>query len=73
MVPESALGGGPGEIGRKVRPPSTEPSHMLRCVPVPVGPLTKTRPRESIPMSGSPNVWMGSTIVGVPNVIFGAA
>jgi len=46
---------------------------MLRCVPVPVGPLTKTLPRESIPMSGSPNVWMGSTIVGVPNVIFGAA
>src|SRR5438876_6684487 len=39
-VPLIELGGGPGEIGRNVWPPSTDPSHMLRCVPVPVGPLT---------------------------------
>ena len=67
MMPEIALGGGPGEITRNVRPPSTEPNHVLRCVPVPVGPLTKIRPCGSMPMSGSPFVWIGSTTVGVPN------
>src|SRR5438128_3040747 len=67
--PASALGGGPGEITRNVCPPSTEPNQVLRCVPVPVGPLTKTRPWGSIPMSGSPLVWMGSTTVGTWKVI----
>ena len=28
----------------KVWPPSTEPNQVLRCVPVPVGPLLKMRP-----------------------------
>src|SRR6266571_1649873 len=69
MIPEMALGGGPGEITRNVRPPSTEANQVLRWVPVPVGPLTNTRPCGSIPMSGSPLVWIGSTTVGVPNVM----
>src|SRR5437879_11774207 len=67
--PASALGGGPGEITRNVFPLSTDPNQVLRCVPVPVGPLTKTRPCGSIPMSGSPLVWIGSTTVGTPNAI----
>src|SRR5437867_4134337 len=70
-VPRSALGGGPGEMVRKVWPPSTEPNQTLRCVPVPVGPLTYTRPCGSIPMSGSPNVWIGSTTDGVSKPIDG--
>ena len=49
-----AVGGAPGVITRYVWPPSTEPFHTLRCVPVPVGPLTNTRPAGSMPMSGSP-------------------
>src|SRR5438105_1369657 len=72
-VPDRALGGGPGEMARNVAPPSTEPNQTLRCVPVPVGPLENTRPCASMPMSGSPNVWMGSTTVGTWNVIFEAA
>ena len=64
-MPASALGGGPGEMVRKLWPPSTEPNQTLRCVPVPVGPLTKTRPCGSTPISGSPNVWIGSAIDGV--------
>ena len=71
--PLMAEGGGPGEITRKLWPPSTEPNQVLRWVPVPVGPLTKTRPRASIPMSGSPLVWMASTMVGVSKLIAGAA
>src|SRR5437868_12135386 len=71
IKPAIALGGAPGEITRKVWPPSTEPNHTLRCVPVPVGPLTKTRPCGSIPMSGSPKVWIGSTIIGVSNPMLG--
>src|SRR6266516_4679413 len=58
------LGGGPGLITRNVCALSTDPYHTLRWVPVPVGPLTKTRPVGSIPMSGSPAAWMGSTTVG---------
>ena len=65
----TASGTGPGEIGRYVCPPSTEPNQTLRCVPVPVGPLTKTRPCGSTPMSGSPNVWIGSATAGVSNEI----
>ena len=44
------------DMTRKVWPPSTEPNHVLRWVPVPVGPLLKTRPCGSIAMSGSPLV-----------------
>src|SRR6267378_6561331 len=58
------LGGVCWVMTRKVWPPSTEPNHVLRCVPVPVGPLTKTRPCGSMAMSGSPFVWIGSTTVG---------
>src|SRR5712692_12061597 len=58
---------------RNVWPASTDPNQVLRCVPVPVGPLTKTRPCGSIPMSGSPLVWMGSTTTGTPNAMPGAA
>jgi len=54
---------------RKEWPPSTEPNQVLRWVPVPVGPLLKTRPCGSIAISGSPLVWIGSTIVGVSKVI----
>src|SRR6266513_273007 len=61
IKPAIALGGAPGEITRKVWPLSTDPNQVLRCVPVPVGPLTKTRPCGSIPISGSPLVWIGST------------
>ena len=43
-------------ITRKVWPPSTDPNQVLRCVPVPVGPLLKTRPCGSTAMSGSPLV-----------------
>src|SRR2546430_7181292 len=50
IMPAIALGGGPGVMIRKVWPPSTDPSQTLRCVPVPVGPLTKTFPKGSIPM-----------------------
>ena len=56
IKPVSALGGGPGEITLKVWPLSTDPNQVLRWVPVPVGPLTKTRPWGSMPMSGSPFV-----------------
>src|SRR4051794_9783252 len=63
----SASGGGPGLMGRKECPASTDPYQTLRWVPVPVGPLTKTRPSGSTPTSGSPNVWMGSTTDGVSN------
>src|SRR4030081_3903757 len=63
------LGGGPGLITRNVRAPSTDPYHVLRWVPVPVGPLTKTRPDGSIAMSGSPLVWMGSTTDGTSKPI----
>ena len=73
IKPASALGGAPGEITRKVWPLSTDPNQVLRWVPVPVGPLTKTRPCGSIPMSGSPLVWMGSTTTGTPNAMPGAA
>src|SRR4051794_6081764 len=68
-----AVGTGPGLIGRKLWPPSTEPNQTLRCVPVPVGPLTKTRSLESTPTSGSPNVWIGSTTEGVSKRIGAAA
>jgi hypothetical protein len=64
-MPASALGGGPGETTQNVWPPSTEPYQRLRGVPVPVGPLTKTPPEGSMPMSGSPLVWIGSTRCGV--------
>src|SRR3954453_10444300 len=67
-----ALGGGPGLIGRNECPASTEPYQTLRCVPVPVGPLAKTRPSGSTPTDGSPKVWIGSTTAGVSKEI-GAA
>src|SRR3989441_7003157 len=73
IKPAIALGGAPGEITRKVWPLSTEPNQVLRCVPVPVGPLTKTRPCGSVPMSGSPLVWIGSTTAGTSKAIPGAA
>src|SRR5947209_20174547 len=58
---------------RNVWPLSNDPSHMLRCVPVPVGPLAKTSPvGESKLIDGSPKVWMGSTTVGTEKPI-GAA
>src|SRR5438067_2352094 len=38
----TALGTAPGLISRKVDPPSTEASHSLRWVPVPVGPLANS-------------------------------
>src|SRR5947207_4881588 len=63
------VGGAPGVITRNVWPPSTEPSQALRCVPVPVGPLTNTRPCGSTPIVGSPNVWIGSTTDGVSKPI----
>src|SRR3954454_23718692 len=66
------LGTGPGLIGRKLWPASTEPYQTLRCVPVPVGPLAKTRPSGSTPTDGSPNVWVGATTAGVSKEI-GAA
>ena len=58
---------------RNVWPPSTEPNHVLRWVPVPVGPLLNTRPWGSIARSGSPLVWIGSTMVGVSKVIAAAS
>src|SRR5256886_381488 len=58
---------------RKVWPPSTEPNHVLRWVPVPVGPLLKTRPCGSMAISGSPLVWIGSTMVGVSKAIAAAS
>src|SRR4051794_22578323 len=67
-----ALGGGPGLIGRNECPASTDPYQTLRCVPVPVGPLAKTRPSGSTPTDGSPKVWIGSTTAGVSKPI-GAA
>src|SRR3954470_1727592 len=67
-----ALGGGPGLIGRNECPASTDPYQTLRCVPVPVGPLAKTRPSGSTPTDGSPKVWIGSTTTGVSKPI-GAA
>src|SRR3954468_8655822 len=67
-----ALGGGPGLIGRNEWPASTDPYQTLRCVPVPVGPLAKTRPSGATPTDGSPNVWIGSTTTGVSKPI-GAA
>src|SRR2546426_10096122 len=73
VKPASALGGGPGEITRKVWPLWADPNQVLRCVPVPVGPLTKTRPWGSMPMSGSPLVWIGSTTTGVEKAMPGAA
>src|SRR6266436_8703301 len=71
MMPAIALGGGPGLMIRKVWPRSTDPNQTLRCVPVPVGPLTKTLPKGSIPMSGSPFVWIGSTTAGTSNLMGG--
>src|SRR5205823_10842400 len=65
----TAVGGAPGVMTRKLAPPSTDPSQALRWVPVPVGPLTNTPPDGSIPMLGSPNVWMGSATVGTPNAM----
>src|SRR3954452_14901464 len=59
-----ALGGGPGLIGRNECPASTDPYQTLRCVPVPVGPLAKTRPSGSTPTDGSPKVWIGATTTG---------
>jgi len=44
MMPAIALGGSPGLMIRKVWPRSTDPNQTLRCVPVPVGPLTKDPP-----------------------------
>src|SRR5438552_1392267 len=73
IKPASAPGGGPGEITRKVWLLSTDPNQVLPWVPVPVGPLTKTRPCGSMPMSGSPLVWIGSTTVGVEKAMPGAA
>src|SRR3954447_5290004 len=67
-----ALGGGPGLIGRNECPAWTALYQTLRCVPVPVGPLAKTRPSGSTPTDGSPNVWIGSTTAGVSKPI-GAA
>src|SRR5438105_15003492 len=67
MMPEIALGGGPGEMTRNVRPPSTEPNHVLRWVPVRVGPLTKIRDCVSKPMYGSPFQWRGCPKAGVPS------
>src|SRR3954462_14893913 len=64
-----ALGGGPGLIGRNECPASTDPYQTLRCVPVPVGPLAKTRPSGSTPTDGSPKVWIGSTTAGVSKEI----
>src|SRR5207244_9764930 len=69
--PAIEVGGAPELISRNVWPRSTDPSQTLRCVPVPVGPLTKTRPWGSIAMSGSPFVWMGSTTAGTSNLIGG--
>ena len=68
-----AVGGVFCAMTRKVWPPSTDPNHVLRWVPVPVGPLTNTRPCGSIAMSGSPLVWIGSTTVGVSKPIDEAA
>src|SRR5207248_10424049 len=73
IKPVSALGGGPGEITRKVWPLSTDPNQVLRWVPVPVGPLTKTRPCGSMPMTGSQLVWIGPTAVGVEKAMPGGA
>ena len=56
MMPVIAVGAGPGVMIRKVWPRSTEPNQVLRCVPVPVGPLLKTRPCGSTARSGSPLV-----------------
>ena len=56
MMPVIAVGAGPGVMIRNVWPRSTEPNQVLRCVPVPVGPLTKIRPEGSIAISGSPLV-----------------
>src|SRR5438105_3375202 len=53
MMPVIAVGAGPGVMIRNVWPRSTEPNQVLRCVPVPVGPLTKIRPEGSIAISGS--------------------
>ena len=43
-IPVIEDGGSFCAITLKVWPPSTEPNHVLRCVPVPVGPLLKTLP-----------------------------
>src|SRR5438105_12587080 len=64
-----AVGTGPGVITRKLWPPSTDPSQALRWVPVPVGPLTNTRPWGSAPIVGSPQVWIGSATAGVSKAI----
>src|SRR5438874_13199161 len=56
---------------RNVFPPSCDQSQMLRCVPVPHGPLTYTFLPE-MRMSGSPKAWIGSTIVALPKVTLGA-
>src|SRR2546428_5754089 len=69
LIPMIGSGGFVCAITRNVWPPSTEPNQVLRCVPVPVGPLTKTLPCVSMAISGSPLVWIGSTTLGTPNVI----
>src|SRR5258706_11632974 len=66
------LGGDPALTWRTDLRQSTDPSPMLRWVPVPVGPLTNRRASGSMPMSGSLNVWIGSTTVGVENAMFAA-
>src|SRR2546428_1586821 len=68
-MPMIESGGRFWAITRYVWPPSTEPNQVLRWVPVPVGPLTNTRPKRSTAMSGSPLVWIGETTDGVSNVI----
>src|SRR5947209_808824 len=68
-----AAGGASWLTIRNVCPLSKDPSHMLRCVPVPVGPLAKTSPvGESRLMDGSPKVWIGSTTVGTEKPIAAA-
>src|SRR6266542_4052668 len=52
--------------GRNVRPPSTERFQMLRCVPVPQGPLAYTAPSLALILtSGSPYACTGSTTAGL--------
>src|SRR5438105_14991506 len=66
----TAVGTAPGLMSRNVGALSTEPSHSLRWVPVPVGPLANTSFRGASKLiDGSPKVWIGSTTVGTENVI----
>src|SRR3954454_16941997 len=61
---------------RHESPLSTEMFQTDRWVPVPAGPETSTSPGRSVfagptLMSGSPYMWIGSTIRGTPKDTFG--